>query len=409
MSLKIVNIGEAEMVERFPGTFLLGCVALLSGLKGLRLPNLWSATQSQIDYSMRIVKRGFFGELMQLFGIDIGHYFIFTCVSFMILATTLLLWYVLLTTCTRNVIYDARYDTLLMVYLSSFSVSYMVHMVGYTDILLLALTVVCLLLPISLLHMCVTYMLCAFGVLFHEIFVVIFFPIIWFRMVLEAVAPVERSRVSLVPHLILLPTFVLILASALTYQASLTEVQTHELQKAILTHVDFKLRPDFFDVMKRSVGDNLKWMLNMYWYDPISWGVKEARAFITLLPVALLFCWCSVVLLIGTNHRRRHVLAFGAVIASLSPLTLQLIGMDWFRWNALAVTNSFMVFLLLRRNFGDRHLDATRWVRSPKVALVIVMLNLSTGDGLFDNYRVKTFPYILELYQCVTQTCMPTS
>jgi hypothetical protein len=191
----------------------------------------------------------------------------------------------------------------------------------------------------------------------------------------------------------------------LAFAAPMSEAKSLQLQNEIAGQVDFQLRANFFKVMHRSLQDNFSLIIGLYRNNFVGALIGEARAFLALLPVALLFAWSSVKLLRDSRLEKRWVLAALAVAVSFSPLPLHLIGWDWFRWNALAVANAFMVFMLLFRKIGGEHSQLSRWLTEPKLVMLVIMVNLATGDGLLDNYNVKTFPYIWELYQCLTQSC----
>jgi hypothetical protein len=47
---------------------------VLSLLRGVRSPNLWSAMHYQLDYSMGFLKRAFAGQVLSLMGVERGSY-----------------------------------------------------------------------------------------------------------------------------------------------------------------------------------------------------------------------------------------------------------------------------------------------------------------------------------------------
>ena len=120
-------------------------VAAIATCKGIRLPNLWSATQLQLGYQMGFVKRAGAGALLHYLHLPIQHYLMFAAFSFVILIAAVALFVPFV---RDNAVTDESV-ALTPIFASSFAVPYFAHLVGYLDLILLTMALALLLLPRS--------------------------------------------------------------------------------------------------------------------------------------------------------------------------------------------------------------------------------------------------------------------
>jgi hypothetical protein len=158
--------------------------------------------------------------------------------------------------------------------------------------------------------------------------------------------------------------------------------------------VDFPLRSDFFRlVVRHSTHDNL--MLMRQTMSTGEWWFAQANAVVVFVPTAGVFLAIALSLI-----ERRHTggyprLAKAAVwVAFLSPLCLQALGSDIYRWYALATFGAFMALTIVLRHYGTRigELSFDAGILR-NVAMLLIAINMATGTGLLDGYRVNTFTF----------------
>jgi hypothetical protein len=191
----------------------------------------------------------------------------------------------------------------------------------------------------------------------------------------------------------------LALVAALGRPMSVTQVSAAE--HAIAAAADFPVRADFFEVMQRSLLDNMHAMVGRF-RGP-SWWFDELSASLALLWIAVFFAWRSTLLIGSAGVRYATLLKTLAVCVSLAPALMQLIGWDIYRWYAITAFASFGAYLLLARKFGDTS-GVEPDQRARTIVILLVALNLCTGTGLFDGYTVNTFPFIDPIKALIKET-----
>ena len=354
-------------------------VTALAIAKGLRFPNLWAATQLQLGYQFGLVKRGAAGAALHALRIPINHYWVFAAVAFSILLLAVAAAVVFV---RRHAVgFDAW--TWIPVFASSFAVTYVVHLVGYLDLILLTVTLIALLLPRTVLD----YALCVCGMLIHEEFLLMFFPLLWFGWVLEA----RRGRGSWASGNVLgLPLFVFGLAVLLAAARPMSAEQVSLAHQTIVAAADFPVRADFFEVMQRSLADNVHVMVGEY--RKASWWLDELGASLALLWVAVFFAWRSWRVLAVAND---SLLKAALLCVAFAPAFIQLNGMDLYRWYAFTAVSSFVAYMLVVSRFAAAAAAAPAdSERSRTWVLLLVALNLSTGAGMLDDRSVNNLPFI---------------
>ena len=182
------------------------------------------------------------------------------------------------------------------------------------------------------------------------------------------------------------------------------------LQAAIATKTDFPFRISFFDVLQRSASENARIMADAF--QTSDWWALELGAALSLLPATAYYTILSLKLVSGAKNAK-PLLAAGALCASLSPLLLQFLGWDLFRWHATATLTAFMTWLML----AERTKATSETRQNPRGWAVIAALagfNLWVGMGLMDDYAIRTFPFIktdeiVQLYQDIRSGHIPVS
>jgi hypothetical protein len=370
-------------------TFWRNLIVLVGGLaflKGARLPSLWAATQAQFDYSAGFIKRGLYGELMDL--LRIHHYLPFAAFSFLILAVFLvLLW--------RYV--DARRSGIVglmvaAVFFSSFSFTFLAHLVGYLGVFLTLLTIATLLIPRKEARICAGILVVLCGILIHEMFLFTCLPLLLLDAALEDTDRTGRLRLK---YAALLLGTAIGVTLVTTLPRSLPPKRLASYSRQLAGKTDFALRQDCVAVLGRSLKDNLQIMGHICrsgW-----WATSEVEALFEVAPLLLFLLFVSFGLINRTRaDLPKTALKIGVVAISLSPVVLSFLGWDVYRFYAWAGWNCFFAFVILRRRLASGSGDSIAGIRPVllrNLAIAVIVINLSTGAGLMDGYQPSTFPY----------------
>ncbi len=357
--------------------------AVVSVLKGLRPPSLWAATQANLDYHHGFVKRGLFGQLAHSLGVAIGHYDVFVIVSgvLLLMMLTVLGWWVV-----RSGALRLENGMMVAVFGASFALTYLTHLIGYLEIPLAIVALLAMSIGTSRARLPAIFIAGCFGVLIHESYVLTFLPMTLLPPLLAALAGRDR------PALLSIAAVVGAIAIALLSVALGHPLTPHDaggMQASMAAAVDFRTRDDFFPVLTRSAADNVTVMSGTM--SNGLWWLAQCNAFVTFMPTAALFLWIALDL-IGKNEppSQRFLLQAAVLTAGLSPLLMQFLGWDIYRWYALAAFSSFVSMTVVHRHYGKT--AAPVGVRN--AAILLIGINMATGTGLFDGFHVNTFPFV---------------
>jgi hypothetical protein len=377
--------------------------AAVAILKGFRIPNSWAYTQMQFDYRFGFVKRGLFGEVARLLGVPIWRYPVAAGISFAILAAFLLaLWW----TARESGAADPGEGALTLLFASSFALTYLMSLVGYYDILLLLFAVLVLGVRRPGPQLVCALAAGVVGVLIQEIYVIAFLPVSLLGLAArvsenrggrpEAEAGRAKTRGEMVA---LGAAYVLpwALAVGLSLHRPLRPDQVSAWWKATQARADFPLNGFFLQVPSSSALSNMKLVLDRARYS--TWILEQIFCALIFLPNAILLLSQAVRL----TEPGERLLRWGIVFAGLSPLLLYPLGYDGPRWQALALTTSFVAYAAMcrARPAARRRLRVGAAVRH--FALLLVSLNLASNLGLMaqDATDYPFFSYVLDARQYV--------
>jgi len=364
---------------------VLGLVALL---KGIRIPNLWSATQAMVNYDHGTVKRG-------LFGATFGHWFhLERYVRFTMFSSVLLLMFIGLLVWLvegSGIFSRVELGVPVVVFASSYAVTYLASLIGYLDIPLGILAVGTLLVRNTKLRFLLAVPVCIVALMIHELFFIVFLPVILFSFVLDA-ALMEDSRGRL--RIWAMCAVLFCISGAVTVRFAQEKLITMAEAKALYAEdaarADFPVKPDFFWVLTRSSGKNLRVMKIVYanraWDFYLMMNVVRLFAVGTLLMLPIL-----AIIKTFPDRPTRTVLKFAAFVAAFSPLLMHVIGWDNARWNALVCLTMFLVLLTLTRSLPVPSIALSAGYRN--AAILFIAISMATGGGLLDDQEIKTFPF----------------
>ncbi len=413
--------GDAEREQRFWWATIPLLTAISMG-KAIRLPNYKSATQAQIDYRLGFIKRGMFGAVFAR-PLHLEHYQRYAVFSWVaLLATVLLLWLFTWKSGLRRRVLTGEVAAL---FFTGYALTYMAHMVGYFEVVLLALTLALLMIKPFWIRLLAGIPVTIFALAIHELFLIVFVPVLLFSFLVQASAqtlvqtsaPPTRDALDGPTHSSIsrkIRTFVPGKAAAwvactvllavslgvtvrLALRPPLTGPQLSSMRSATSELADFPTDEAMYEVLVRSTADNLVIMRDAVTHAP--WWRQQLVSLITMGPtVALLLVTTGLVLRSGRQAPRW---LFGAAIgAGLSPLGMHLLGFDVARFNAMVILTSFLVLLTACfYTAGPPVALPPRWRHA---VLLVMLLNMASGDLLMDGRVVRPFPFIRELPQVLT-------
>lgn len=385
-----VGFPDRELRRRWLYAALL--CGVISVAKGLRSPNLWSATQAQINCQYGFVKRCLFGQTWHWLGIPVQHYAVFLLISAALFAGFIasLIMFIRNSKLAETQLGAA----VVAVFSSSFALSYVTNLIGYLDI------------PLAILALAAAGAskrvrapaiggAALVGVLIHEDYLFVFLPVTLLPLILPALVNPNSPRRAAWPltqaSLIALGAVVLVIQLALAKPMSAAALAA--LRQHIAVSTDFPVREDFFQVFARSLRDNLRIMSGYarqrFWWDHQVLGVL---AFFPTIAFMAPLAWKTLKTVGGLQRTCLLVVVSGAV---LSPLLMNVLGWDIYRWQALVVINAFIAIGILSSSglLDFQAIDRRSASGFLFLAGLLMLANMSTGLPLFDLDPVNTPPF----------------
>lgn len=356
---------------------LLGAVA---ALKGLHLPGAWPLTAAELDYSQGFVKRGLLGWVYGHLGLR-QHAGLSVAFFLQLLALLLLLavW-------ARRTGIQARLTPVLTLFAASYATTFLFHMVGYSDILNASLLVCMLLIRRVGWRLAVALPLCVAGLLVHENFLLLFAPVILLSFWLDGEGyehGIPRAWWYGAALAVTLAT-----AAAVIFLHPQPDGARVDALADIAWHADFPMREDYYQILTSSIGSNLKWMLEVGWHR-YSWLSAQVVGLFVFLPtVVVLMHSCRGILNTARANRWTRRLVW---VAALSPLLLNVIGLDGMRWDMWVVIDSFLVLGLLLRRWPGAVTEVDHEGRN--VIILVLALSMASGWGLFEKNTINPYPF----------------
>lgn len=377
-------------------TLLLGLFAIL---KGVRSPGDWALTQAQFDYSHGFIKRGLLGALYS--ALHLHHRRPLTAVFFAELA----LFFLLLVLFTRRSGFAQRFGTpaVLAAFAGSYAVTYLTHLVGYTDILLAAITILLLSVRQARPRFLLALVLVPVAMLIHESFLFLFLPILLFSFILDSLSTARIPARSSSParhatlYALILAAVALVLVFLLALRPNLSVSTLQQFHSEMDTRVDFPMRNDVFPIFSRSLRDNVLEALSGMKH--IEWLRDFSASTLALLPVlALALVWMrrltrAFAQTYGAQTRRAASLA--ALAASLSPLLMHVLGWDCARWNVNTLLVTFLALLVLSQHLPGIAISFSTADRN--AVILLIAISMASGSGFFDRFETRPFPFFPSL------------
>ena len=369
-------------------TVILGLFAVC---KGLRQPSTWALTQAQIDYSHGLIKRGLLGSVYGAFGIH--HVVPLGVASFLELAV----FFVALALFAVRSGLGRRFGSpaVLAVFASSYAVTYLTHLVGYTDLLDGTLAVCLLLVSSATRRFWLGLVVVPVAMLVHENFLLLFLPPVLFSFYLDAVTAgpgLLRRRCFVAGGV--LAAIALGFALMLSLRPNLPPETVDQFQEEIAARVNFPVNDQVMDTLTKSLAANVHGVLVVMKQE--QWWSKFLSSICNLLPLFLLgMHWVrraveEIEQQYGLAVRRGFFWA-AAVLSSVAPLAIYALGWDCARWNTSCVLATFLTLGLLSRRLPGRVFALAAWERHAIILLLAV--NMASGFGFFDMFQIHPYPF----------------
>ena len=363
-------------------------VGVLALAKGIRLPNSWSYTQAQLDYSEGFIRRGFFGATLgHLLQLNLYGHFAAVSTLLLLLLMAALAWLAL----SSRLAERTPPGELLAVYASSYSVSYLAHVNGYFDIVLALLCVGPLFIRHTGWRLAAAACATVVGILIHEQFFFAFLPVLIVSVLFgaaTATSSAERLRGWAGAALLLFLGVGMILYFA--RHSAISTAQNDQLKHSIEGKADGTLNPEVFKGETLTPQENFG-IMKLVWkrrtYVP-----AQVESLLMFAPTAAVLSWATFFLLrrwMPGKYRRIYV---AILIATLAPLRLNLLGWDLCRWYELLSLNAFLMLLLVSRLMGGEPVHLP--LRLRRACLLVMMLNMATGGGMMDQRHIRPFPFM---------------
>lgn len=360
---------------------MIAVLAATSVLKGLHSPLPWAYTQAQLDYRFGIVRRGLVGATFgRLLGLQ--HFSHFRVFSFVVLGTAFALVTLLLRQSrVLAVVPDAKLPALLA---SSFALTFLVHLAGYLDLLLLALAAGFVLIRGRTARLLLLPVVLVVGVLVHEEFLLLFASVLLLTFVLDAVQ--DRGRPGIWTAVVG-GLFAILLTVAVSHR-TVTAAQMSELQTMASSRVDAPINPVFFAILTTPLKASVRLVLG-YAIQPAIWTHLILPVVSMFAPVLGVLTYMNLSLARKLGQGR--MLPICCAMAGLMPLALSVLGTDIARWFADATAASVLVLCAICARVGKHSLHVTSAVRN--LIVLFIVLNLVTGEQLMGGQQINSFPY----------------
>ncbi len=338
-------------------------VFAVSLLKGLRMPNLWSATHMTFNYTQGFIRRGLFGQVLRV----LGGRSIYQYNKLALCAVAMFVLAVLaMARLTRRMLATDGGERGLvaatLVFAASPGIVFIAHEIGYLDYVgFIAVPHFIVwgartarLYPIFY----VAVALSALLALIHESMIIMFAPTIW--LVLASHAMVQsrarslsrRTRWVLAAHVVGAAMVALAASAVIGTLGTRSPERVHAMQASIQRYANFPLRGDGFEALYRPVRDNLLHLMPWHWSNPDNQAYL-VRGIVASLPGLIALMAYGVRLVARLPLPRLPRLLLGALLlaATIAPQLLNFVGWDSARWNTICFVAAFSCIAALRLFF----------------------------------------------------------
>lgn len=362
--------------------FVVFSILIFSILRGIRFPNIWSYCHFLFNYDFGFIKRGFigtiFGQINNPYLISYDFFFIFSLSIF--IANIILLSFLIKDFVREQ---SPLLIGISIVFVSSLSIVFLSHTIGYFDQIGLLITLIAL--SIRGFHKKLIFVLIAMPIalLIHESILIIFFPVILMSLLFSVEAEGQiKKNLMLMAFSAILVVLVFIIANH-----TLSVMEANEMNARLQAKIGYPLRQDAFYVLLRDSNDNFHIMTSL-WFNKLQL-LRLASSFLVTAPTFLFFIYFSVMMLKKTKVE--FYLIVVSILASVSPLLMHFWGWDMHRWNTLSITTSFLMLHIVYSLNKKHPIAISNYIYS--ILIILIFLNGISSITLLDGYYVKQFPF----------------
>ena len=362
--------------------FVAISIFLISILRGIRYPNLWAYSHYLFNYDYGFVKRGLIGTIVAHLPPFFSSYTAFALFSIAIFVINMTLLGLLI---ARMI--DGETPALTgvaLVFASSVAVIFLAHTIGYFDHIGLLVTLLTLRIKTFGRKMLFAAPALLVSLFIHEAIFIIFFPVIFLSLLFSMGAENRRRKMLQLTILALALILLAIFISNTAIPAEDARTMRYEFQEQI----GYRLPGNAFDVLHRNSKDNLA-VMKALWSDKERFLAMAESLLVTAPSLLLIFYFLFA---LASHSLTNRWLLIVTLLAPLAPLLLHIVGWDLNRWNALAISMSFLTLYVLIDS--GLSIDSMRISSAIYPILVlIIFLNGASRIDLFDEYYVKQFPF----------------
>jgi hypothetical protein len=267
---------------------------------------------------------------------------------------------------------------------TSQSVIYFAHLIGYADQIGLLLVMISLSVKNFNWQIGLITPLFGLALFIHEGLFILFYPVIFFSMILRLEIITKKHG-----SILALQAFILFILTALLANATLQVSAVEQMKSSLQTISPYQLRDEAFEVLSTSSVENLKMMAEL-WTTRFDVYPSMIGSLILTIPLIIIFTTLTFRILSQANQSK--FIKILSLFCALSPLFLHMVGWDRVRWNHLAVFTSFFTLFVVFDKYGARK---ARELVSYELAIIfgVVFLGVSSSETLMDGKIVDSFPF----------------
>ena len=377
-------------INRFKKQLLIVCIIILvmTILRGLRFPNIWSYSHMFFDYEFGFMRRGLIGAILSL----IDKPMLYTYASHFYLSLIILLSNVVFLSLTfRDFIRSNNLNltACAFIFASSSGIIFLAHNIGYADHIGLLLCLISFRLKSFKNKLLFIAPSLTLALMIHEAIFVIFFPILFISLTLSLDSQKNIKQIAVLAVFSLYAIFLFFFIG--NSSISLEQAQAILLKAQGLS--DSPLREDAFMLLKQSSTETIL-MMSEKWSHP----ARIAFLFIsglTIFPIAI-YIQINMISLLQKSQRSK-VFIYLCVAGGLSPLLLHTVAWDTMRWNTLYIITAYLMCYTVLKQLSSEEAEKCSQAffmrRSLPLLLLMVFLNANAQVLLMDNRRVENFPF----------------
>lgn len=401
-------------------------VFAVSLLKGLRMPNLWSATHMTFNYSQGFIRRGLFGEILRTVGgqhpYNYNRLALIAVLMFVAMAVTMV---ILIKRALAADPEDLGFKAVVLVFAASSGIVTLAHFIGYLDDVGLVLVLGVIL--VSARSSC-RYLIFLLGIpvilfvaFIHESQVLMLAPTLLFAMICHIVVQFRQAGISRRAKSVLVASAAVgfiaafVTSTAIGIWGTKSPDVINALQASVAKVANFPLRGDGFEALYRPVRDNIFKLMPWFWSNP------ENKTYLVLSMISafpaiafLIFYGVRLIGRLGLSKIARTIVTTAFVAAALAPVSLNFMGWDTTRWNAISLMACFYCIATVKLYFSstvpaepsppgrrgaiwetgsDLRVESPLVLTLAAVAIVLGLCSSNYDRFLFDGYTTQWFPF----------------